>query len=116
MTLTVTTRRLDPDIDVVDLAGRITLGRDNANLETTVVGLLTTGSKKVIVNLSEVHYVDSSGVGSLALTHSKATQSGARLVAAGAQGMVLDVFHLTRVDMLVPFYPDIAEAVASFRS
>jgi anti-sigma B factor antagonist len=114
MNLTTTTRKLDPDVDIVELAGRLTLGRDNVNLEHIVANLLAAGARKIVLDLSEVHYVDSSGVGSIALSSSKATQSGARLAAAGAKGMVLEVFRMTRVDLLVPFFPDIPSAVSSF--
>ena len=114
MNLTITTRKQEPGIDIVKLDGRLTLGRDNSQLETTVVDLLAQGSKKIIIDLTGVTYVDSSGVGSLAFSSSKAGKSGSRLVAAGAKGMVLEVFHLTRVDLLVPFFPDVAVAAASF--
>src|SRR5258708_6352448 len=116
MNLTITPRKMDPRLDVIELAGRLTLGRDNGDLENTLTALLATGSKKIIIDLSGVKYVDSSGVGSIALTASKATQSGGRLVAAGAKGMVLEIFRLTRVDLLVPFFPDVAAAAASFSS
>ena len=116
MNLTLTPRRMEPDVDIVELTGRITLGRDSGQLESTVTGLLAAGSHKIIIDLAGVTYVDSSGVGSIAFSANKATQAKAKLAVVGARGLVLEVFRITRIDLIVPFFPDVPSAVASFDS
>ena len=102
-----------PDVTVVELSGRMTLGRDSQRVESMLSNLLTEGCRKLIIDLSRVNYVDSSGVGLIAYCANKAGQLGAQLRVAGTSGMVLDVFHMTRVDLVVPFCADVAAAIAS---
>lgn len=116
MEVTINARKVDPDIDVLELAGRMTLRRENGQIETAVRKLVAAGSRKIILDLSGVTYVDSSGVGSIAVSFTWAKEGNARLVASGAEGMVGEIFRLTRVDLLVPFFPDIPTAAASFSS
>ena len=116
MNLTITRRRMEPDIDVIELAGRVTLGRDTSELETVVTGIFAAGGRKIIIDLAGVTYVDSSGVGVIAYASGKARSSDAKLAVTGCQGMVLEVFRITRIDLVVPFFPDIASAAASFSS
>src|SRR5262249_39515919 len=116
MNLTITPRKIAPDVDVVELTGRIKLGKDNGQIETTVADLLSAGARKIVLDLSGVTYVDSSGVGTIALSASKAGARHASLAACGANGMVREIFRITRVDLLVPFFHDVDSAVASFSS
>ena len=116
MEVTINTRKVDPDIDVLELAGRMTLRRENGQIETAVRKLVAGGSSKIILDLSGVTYVDSSGVGAIAVSFTWAKEGNARLVASGAEGMVGEIFRLTRVDLLVPFFPDVSSAAASFNS
>jgi len=114
MEVTINARKVGSDIDVLELAGRMTLRRENGQVETAVRNLLAAGASKIILDLSGVTYVDSSGVGCIAVSFNWAKDGNARLVASGAEGMVGEIFRITRVDLLVPFFPDIPSAVASF--
>lgn len=105
---------MEPDIDVIELAGRVTQGRDTSELESIVTGIFAAGGRKIIIDLVGVTYIDSSGVGVMAYAASKARGADAKLAITGCGGMVLEVFRITRIDLVVPFFPDIASAVASF--
>jgi anti-sigma B factor antagonist len=114
MMLSLTTRRHDPDIIVVELAGRLTLGRASGQIETSVQKILGEGARKVVLDLSKVDYIDSTGIGKIAYVFGKITQCGAQARVAGARGLVMDLFRITRLDTVIKFYPDAASACADF--
>jgi anti-anti-sigma factor len=60
--------------------------------------------------LSQVTYIDSTGIGVIAYCVGKIAQKGVRGAVAGARGLVMDVFKLTRLDTVIPFFPDVASA------
>ena len=64
MSATITTRQVG-DVTVVDAAGKITLGEGSAMLRDQVRNLLGAGNRKILINLGEVNYIDSSGIGEL---------------------------------------------------
>jgi anti-sigma B factor antagonist len=113
MALSITTRKYENDISIVELAGRMTLGRESGQLETTVVKLLGEGVKKFVIDLSKVDYVDSTGIGRIAYCFGKITQAGAQARVSGAQGLVMDLFKITRLDSVIRFFPDEAGACRS---
>jgi anti-sigma B factor antagonist len=110
MVLSITTRNVEPGITVIEVNGRITLGRESGQIETLVLKALNEGTLKLVFDLSQVTYIDSTGIGIIAYCFGKITQKGAHAVVAGANGLVLDVFKLTRLDSVIRFYPDVAAA------
>lgn len=116
MTLTITSRRMEPDTDILELSGRITMGHETSELEAIVTGIFAAGGRKILIDIAGVTYVDSSGVGVIAYAANKAREVGAKLAVVAARGMALEVFRITRIDLVVPFFPDIPSAVASFGS
>jgi anti-sigma B factor antagonist len=113
MVLSLTTRTCEPGITVIEISGRIALGRERDQIEATVVKALNAGVERIVIDLKDVSYVDSSGIGAITYCYGKITQKGAHCAVAGAKGLVLDVFHLTRVDSVVPFFPDVESACAA---
>lgn len=111
MVLSLTTRTCDPGITVIELNGRVTLGRESSQIETLILKALDEGAQKLIIDMSDVTYIDSTGIGIIAYSFGKITHKGARGAVAGAQGLVMDVFKLTRIDSVVKFYPDVDSAV-----
>ena len=111
MLLNLTTRMVEPGITVVELSGRITLGRESGQIEAAVLKALEQGVDKVIVDMTGVTYIDSTGIGIIAYCFGKISQKGAKGAVAGAKGLVLDVFKLTRIDSVVTFYPDVPAAI-----
>ncbi|MDP9170095.1 MAG: STAS domain-containing protein [Acidobacteriota bacterium] len=114
MALSLSTRRCEPDITVIELTGRITLGRESAQIETYVVKALGEGVRKIVIDLSKVDYLDSTGIGLIAYNFGKISQAGAESRVSGAQGLVMDLFRITRLDSVIKFFPDAASACASF--
>jgi len=114
--LSLTTRQCDPGITVIEFKGRLTLGREGGQVEANVLRLLREGVRILVLDLSGVEYIDSTGIGIIAYCFGKISQSGAQSCVAGAKGLVLDLFRITRLDTVIRFYPDAATACESFNA
>ncbi len=112
MTLSLTTRNQGADITVVELAGRITLGRESGQIEAKMLKLLDEGTRKIVIDLSRVDYIDSTGIGKIAYCFGKITQVGGQARVSGAHGLVMDLFRITRLDTAIRFFPDVNTACA----
>jgi anti-sigma B factor antagonist len=110
MVLSLTTRQVEAGITVIELSGRITLGRESNQIEASVLKALNEGAQKIVIDMTGVSYIDSTGVGIIAYCFGKISQKGAQGGVAGAKGLVFDVFKLTRIDSVVKFYPDMTAA------
>ncbi len=99
----VTTRTVEPDILVVELSGRVTFGRETSQIEEMVVKAINDGVRKVMLDMSHVTYIDSAGIGIIALCFGKMTKLGGRFCVAGTAGTVREVFHMTHLDSVIPF-------------
>lgn len=112
--LSLTTRQCGSGVTVVEFAGRITLGRESGQIETNVMRLLREGVRSIVLDLAQVDYIDSTGIGMIAYCFGKVTQAGAQARVSGAKGLVLDLFRITRLDSVIQFFPDSEAACASF--
>jgi anti-sigma B factor antagonist len=110
MVLSITTRHCEPDVTVIEINGRITLGRESGQIETLVLKAMGEGALKIVFDLSQVSYIDSTGIGIIAYCFGKISQKGGQAAVAGAVGLVLDVFRLTRLDSVIRFFPDVTAA------
>jgi anti-sigma B factor antagonist len=115
ISLTVTTRKCDPDITIIELSGRVTLGRESGQVDAAVAKAIESGVRKLVLDLKNVSYIDSTGIGIVALCFNRISKAAGQARVAGAQGIVLDVFRITRLDSVIPFLPDAAAACASLR-
>jgi anti-sigma B factor antagonist len=104
MLLTIQKKRMGADVCVLELEGRITLGNECQELEWQVEDLLKNQEKKIILDLSKVKYLDSTGVGMLVMCSGKMKQAGGELSIAGAQGIVEQTLRMTRVDQIVTLH------------
>jgi anti-sigma B factor antagonist len=111
MILKIEKRELPNGVTVIELGGRIANGRESGHIEPEVVGALESGAKVVILDVAGVSHVDSTGIGIMAYCFGKATQAGAELRIAGAKAAVLDLFRITRLVLVVPFFPDVDSAL-----
>ncbi|HXJ39656.1 MAG TPA: STAS domain-containing protein [Bryobacteraceae bacterium] len=112
MPLSISTRTCEPGITVIELSGKVTLGRESSQIEPLTVKMLAEGTRKIVFDVSGVTYIDSSGMGQIAFSAGKVTRAGGQCRVAGAAGMVLEVFRITRVDSVVPFADTVEEACA----
>ena len=110
MVLSLTTRTCEPGITVIEISGRITLGKESGQIEAAVLKALNEGVKKLVIDMTGVTYIDSTGIGIIAYCFGKISQKNATGAVAGARGLVLDVFKLTRIDSVVRFFPDVDSA------
>jgi len=114
MILTINRSRLDPDIEVLEMNGRIVLGNDARAVEWKLDELLKENRKKVIFDFGRVTVLDSTGVGIVVMCYARVKKSGGSLHIAGANGMVEQTLRMTNVDRLIELYPSVSEAAAAF--
>jgi anti-sigma B factor antagonist len=110
MVFSLITRKCEPGVTVIELAGHVTVGREGGRIEAAVLAALNEGAQRIVIDMSQVGYVDSSGIGVVAYCFGKISQKGAHAAVSGAKGMVMDVFRLTRLDSVIPTFPDVPSA------
>ena len=101
------------DVAVLDLRGRITVGEGNVVLREAVRELTDKGNKKIILNLSQVHYIDSAGLGDLVRVHTTVRHQGGKLKLANLSKQVEDMFQTTRLSAVFDIERDEASAIRS---
>ena len=112
--LEIHSKRILPDVVVLQLVGRIVLGRDAQQLEWRGSELAREKEKKVVLDLTDVSRLDSTGVGIIMMIHGLLKQNGGELRLAGAQGLVEDVLKLTNVHNMVALHPTAEAAAGGF--
>jgi anti-sigma B factor antagonist len=100
---------------IVDLSGRITLGEASGKLRDTVRDLLSKGNKKILLNLGDVTYIDSSGLGELVSSYTTAANQGAKVKLLKVQKKVDDLLQITKLYTVFDSFTDESKAVASFQ-
>src|SRR5438046_9922949 len=108
------TRQVD-GITVVDLSGRITLGEGSVVLRDTVRDLLAKGEKKLLLNLGEVTYIDSSGIGELVSAFTTVRNQGGELKLLNLTKKVHDLLQITKLYTVFDVKDDEAAAIGSFK-
>ena len=102
------------DVTVVDVAGRITLGEGSSALREALRDLVTKDYKKILLNLGEVTYIDSSGIGELVSGFTTVTNAGGQLKLLGLNKRVKDLLQITKLYTVFDVHEDEAGAVRSF--
>ena len=113
MDLTSSTRQAG-DITIVDISGRIVLGEESAALRNLVCDLLSKGQKRILFNLSDVNYIDSSGLGHLVSAFTSVRKQEGELKLLNLTKKVHDVLQITRLYTVFDIMDDEAVAVRSF--
>jgi anti-sigma B factor antagonist len=114
MPLTIETKHVEPDIVVLEMAGRITLGNDCRQVEWTTNKLMNESRKKIIFDLTQITHLDSTGIGIIVTVAGQMKQAGGQLRVAGANEHVEQLLKMTSVDRIVGLHPSIVAAAASF--
>lgn len=107
-----TTRRVSGAV-VIDISGRITLGEGNVLLRELVRELVDNGDRHIVLNLAEVQYIDSSGLGELVKTHTTVRNKGGQLRLVSLNTRVNDLLEMTRLSAVFDILPDEASAIQS---
>lgn len=113
MSVKLTSRQVG-DVTVIDAAGRITLGEGASAFRDIIRDLSAKGNKKLLLNLSEVSYIDSSGIGELVSGFTTVTNHGGVLKLVGLNKRVKDLLQITKLYTVFEAYDDEAEAIRSF--
>ncbi|MDX2154725.1 MAG: STAS domain-containing protein [Bryobacteraceae bacterium] len=113
MSVKLTTRQVG-DVTVIDAAGRITLGEGSSAFRDTIRDLIAKGDKKILLNLGEVSYIDSSGIGELVSAFTTVTNHGGVLKLLNLTKRVQDLLQITKLFTVFEVHEDEAAAVRSF--
>src|SRR6266850_2470368 len=114
MSLKSSTRQVD-GITVLDLSGRITLGEGSVVLRDTIREILGKGEKKILLNLGDVTYIDSSGIGELVSAFTAVRKEGGELKLLNLTKKVHDLLQITKLYTVFDVKDDEAAAISSFK-
>ena len=101
-------------ITVLDIEGRVVLGEESNSFREKVKGLLASGKKKIVLNLKNVTYIDSAGLGTLVATFHSARSQGATLKLANLGSKFKEVLQVTKLMTVFDTYDSEAAAIESF--
>ena len=113
MSMKASTRQVD-GVTIVDLSGRITLGEGSVVLRDTIKDLLSKGQKKILLNLGDVSYIDSSGIGELVSAFTSVRNQGGELKLLHLTKKVHDLLQITKLYTVFDVKDDEAQAIAAF--
>ena len=111
--LKMTNREVD-GVSVVALDGRIVLGEESNALREKVKGLIAEGRKKIVLNMDNVTFIDSAGLGTLVAAHHSARSNGAAMKLCNLGTKFQEVLQITKLLTVFDVYKTEADAVASF--
>ena len=114
MQLKLTKRTVD-GIVAIGCSGRIVLGEESSLLRDEVKQVLQDGAKRIVLNLGEVNYIDSSGLGTLVALHTTAHNAGATIKLANLTKRVGDLLQVTKLLTVFEVHPSEYEALEAFR-
>ena len=107
-------QRQEGDVTILDLSGRITIGEGSVLLRQTVKDLLESGKKKILLNLGDVSYVDSSGIGELVSSYTTTSNRGGQLKLLNLGKKIKDLLMITKLLTVFQTYEDEQTAISSF--
>ena len=113
MSVKLNTRQVG-DVTVIDLAGRITLGEGSSTMRDALKDALAQGHKKILLNLGEVSYIDSSGIGELVSAFTTVTNQGGQLKLNGLNKRIKDLLQITKLYTVFDVYDEEPTALRSF--
>ncbi len=102
------------DVHVLDCSGKITLGEGTMAIRNTVREVLKNGGKKIVLNLSEVNYIDSSGIGELVSTFTTVTNQGGQLKLLNLTKKIQELLQITKLLTVFSVYQSEQDAIGSF--
>ena len=103
------------DVTVLDMDGKITIGEGSVALRSAVRRLIEEGKKKILLNLSNVGYVDSSGIGELVSSFTTVNREGGQLKLLNLTQKIRDLLAITKLLTVFDTYDDEASALNSFK-
>ena len=113
MALRMTDREVS-GVDVIDIEGRIVLGEESNSFREKVKSLLAAGKKKIVLNLAQISYIDSAGLGTLVATFHSARSQGATLKLTNLGSKFKEVLQVTKLMTVFDTYDSESAAIQSF--
>jgi len=113
MSMKVAIRQVD-GITILDLSGRITLGEGSITLRDSVRDVLAKGSKKILLNLGQITYIDSSGIGELVSAFTSVKNAGGELKLLNLTQKVHDLLQITKLYTVFDIWDNEASAIGAF--
>ena len=114
MSVKLNTRQVG-DVSVIDVTGRITLGEGSSALRDSLRELVGKNQKKILLNLGDVSYIDSSGIGELVSGFTTVTNAGGQLKLLNLTKKVHDLLQITKLFTVFDVYNDETTAVRSYQ-
>jgi anti-sigma B factor antagonist len=103
------------DVTVIDAAGRITLGEGSTAFREAIKDLVAKGQKKILLNLAEISYIDSSGIGEMVSGFTSVSNAGGQLKLLNLTKRVQDLLQITKLYTVFEVFDDEAVALSSFQ-
>ena len=113
MSVKLSTRQVG-NVSVIDVAGRITLGEGSSALRETLRDMVAKNQNKILLNLADVTYIDSSGIGELVSGYTTVTNTGGSLKLLNLNKRVKDLLQITKLYTVFEVHEDEAAAIRSF--
>jgi len=104
------TRRVEPDITVLTIGGRLTLGNTLMGVENAIKRLIEEGVRKLVLDVAGLDFVDSAGIGMLVSCAGQMEHQGGKVRIAGAKGRVKQSFDIVHIHRITPIDPDVETA------
>jgi anti-sigma B factor antagonist len=114
MSAVIQSRRLD-DVVILDISGRITLGEGAVTLRDALQKLLNAGERKLVMNLEDVDYVDSAGLGELVTAFTVVRAQGGQLKLLKLTHRIHDLLQITKLLTVFDAFESETEAIKSLR-
>ena len=114
MTMKAINRQVN-GVTIVDMSGRITLGEGSVILRDSIKDLLGKGQKKILLNLGDVSYIDSSGIGELVSAFTSVRNQGGELKLLKLTKKVHDLLQITKLYTVFDIKDDETDAIRSFK-
>lgn len=113
MSVTMKSSEVD-GVTVVELEGRIVMGDESSSLREKLKSLISAGKKKIVLNMANINYIDSAGLGTLVAAHVNAKNQGASVRLCNLGQKFHEVMQLTRLLTVFDVYDTQVDAVSSF--
>lgn len=102
------------DVHILDCSGKITLGEGTMAIRNAVRDVLKNGGKKIVLNLAEVNYIDSSGIGELVSSYTTVTNQGGKLKLLNLTKKIQELLAITKLLTVFSVYDNEQLAISSF--
>jgi anti-sigma B factor antagonist len=108
--------RIVDDVTILDLKGKMTLGEGDELLKDKINSLISQGHKKLLLNLADVPYIDSAGLGEIVRTYTSISRQGGKLKLLNVTKRIYDLLVITKLVTIFDSYENEDDAIRSFVS